>query len=97
MSCPGFRDGSVWDPQPLWEYNLFSHQRDREHPQDHNLLYIGPGERALTSSLGSRCPLTRSQERLTLLLNRCNARVASPFIPLELMHYATELWADEHG
>lgn len=63
----------------VFEYNLFGHQIvGSEHPQEHNLLYIA---------------LTRSTHRLTILLNRHTQRIMSPFLPIELIHYASELWS----
>jgi superfamily I DNA/RNA helicase len=62
----------------VYEYNLFGHRiTDMEHPQEHNLLYIA---------------LTRSTSRLTLLLNRRTHRVPSPYLPVELVHHARDLW-----
>lgn len=63
-----------------FEYNLFGVQnRESEHSQEHNLLYIA---------------LTRSTERLTLLLTRRNQRVISPYLPIEMIYYANEMWND---
>lgn len=70
---------------------------ETDHPQEHNLLYIA---------------LTRSTDRLTLLMNRKTQRVVSPYggfvasltqkktnapglyLPIEMAHYASELWPD---
>ena len=65
----------------LYEYNLFGHQMmDTDHPQEQNLLYIA---------------LTRSTETLTLLMHRRTRAVVSPFLPIEMVHYSTELWREE--
>jgi hypothetical protein len=65
----------------VYEYNMMGHQTsDADHPQEHNLLYIA---------------LTRSTDRITFLMNRRTQRVPSPFLPVELVHYATELWSAE--
>lgn len=72
---------------------------DADHPQEHNLLYIA---------------LTRSTNRLTLLMNRRTQRVVSPegallkknnqkqcsfslYLPIEMAHYASELWPDDES
>lgn len=50
-----------------------------DHPQEHNLLYIA---------------LTRSTQSLMLLLNRRTKHIVSPFVPIELVHYAMEMWGE---
>lgn len=44
---------------------------------DTNLLYIA---------------LTRATESLTLLIHRRSQAIQSPFLPIEMVHYARELW-----
>lgn len=53
---------------------------DGDHPQEQNLLYIA---------------LTRCTRSLTLLMNRRTRNVVSPYLPVEMVHYSTELWEDE--
>ena len=68
----------------LFEFNLFGHRAhsEVEHAQDRNLLYIA---------------LTRATESLTLLLHHRTKHVLSPFLPLEMVHYARELWTSDEG
>lgn len=54
--------------------------KNDEHGQEQNLLYIA---------------LTRSTDRLTLLMNPRTQRIHSPYLPIELVHYASELWAND--
>lgn len=63
----------------LFEFNLFGHRAttDVEYTQDRNLLYIA---------------LSRATESLTLLLHRRSQHIQSPFLPIEMVHYARELW-----
>ena len=48
--------------------------------QDRNLLYIA---------------VTRASESLTFLLTDNTMHVASPYLPLDLIHYAGNLWPDD--
>ena len=65
----------------LYEYNMLGHNAsETEHCQEHNLLYIA---------------LTRSTDRMTFLMNGRTHRVPSLYLPIELVHYASELWEDD--
>ena len=64
------------------EFNLFGHRSttEIEHSQDRNLLYIA---------------LTRATHTLTFLVHRRTQHVQSPFLPIEMVHYARELWTND--
>jgi hypothetical protein len=72
--------GEEWPNVIIYDFNLFGHNENGRHSnQDLNLLYIA---------------ITRSQNSLTFLQSKRTSHIPSPLLPVDLVHYAREMWPE---
>lgn len=72
--------GEEWPHVVIHDFNLFGQCEDNGPAnQDRNLLYIA---------------ITRAQQSLTFLLTKRTRHVRSHLLPIDIVHYAGELWTD---
>ena len=70
--------GEEWPHVVIYDFNLFGHEnRDQHSNQDRNLLYIA---------------ITRAQRTLTFLQSKRTNHIPSPLLPVDIIHYAREMW-----
>lgn len=69
--------GSEYDHVVVHQYNLLGSDQ-RPDEQDRNMLYIA---------------VTRALRSLTFLLTESTQHIPSPLLPLDLIHYAGEMWS----
>lgn len=70
--------GEEWPHVVIHDFNLFGQYEDDSHAnQDRNLLYIA---------------ITRAQQSLTFLQTKRTTHIRSQLLPIDIVHYAKELW-----